>query len=44
MTEHKTDSVDQERARIVEIIRQKHKKKQEDLKQAIADKLKIKRK
>jgi hypothetical protein len=38
-----TDSVDIERARIVEIIRQKHQKKQEDLKQAIADKLKIKR-
>jgi hypothetical protein len=44
MTEHKIDSVDIERARIVEIIRQKHKKKQEELKQAIADKLKIKRK
>lgn len=39
-----TDSVDLERARIVEIIKAKHQKKQEDLKQAIADKLKIKRK
>jgi hypothetical protein len=44
MTEHKTDSVDIERARIVKIIIQKHQKKQEELKQAIADKLKIKRK